>query len=649
MLNNTNAFNCSFIHKIDLIAAGLVALCGLIIIVVSYFFNVHQYSVGIVLILAPSIYILLRKNNNIFTQDIQLKTSRNTRIISFIVFLFAFSGSLLILHNNLYYRPPIYFFLIAIAATSIAVTIITNKGEKGLALISLFQIMLLTLSVRIGIFYEFPSLMGSDTWFHLNFASFIADYGNIPNREVFDAAQYKSFPIGHILIAITKILTATNLKDAAFYSLIFPGVVSVLVMYFFGKNVAGVKVGLFGALIFAFADMILQKGVTNISIATLVIWWFLLILLLLYKKPRTPAFLFLVIIVFWAMILTHQLTVFASLMAFLGLLGGKVAYDILYKGFYRKQINPNMTSGIFIIFLTSLLFYWMNFGDRVEGRYFFDTMVIRFLNNLSGDLRFIGEDTPYAGLAGEHSFLSNTLYQGGYLILLFFAVIGALIWLSSKNCNSVKFGIITGIVVLYIFIYGFTLTNLAMVVIPHRWLPFAYVLLIPLTAQGLLSVCNTIKFSWGRLALGTGLAFILIFFMVTTPYITNGSAIYNQDRDFRSGYKISELEAATTIVELYQGDIMIDRGYRRPFSQATTPEDVNTISLESDLDVSFAGLLLLRQDLKTHPTQISTRGTFGRIRSAVLGQEYFDMVESLPHNGIIYNNGEVIAYSFTAR
>ena len=129
-----------------------------------------RYTLDLPLILmASSFFYLIFRGKISPSKDLpQFPSPNRIRRISHIVFVISISLSIWLLWSNLYYRPPLYFVLILVAASSILLDIFCLE-EKGLrAFVPLFKIILLSLSVYGSIYYEFPGINGVDPWWHNN-------------------------------------------------------------------------------------------------------------------------------------------------------------------------------------------------------------------------------------------------------------------------------------------------------------------------------------------------------------------------------------------------------------------------------------------------------------------------------------------------
>ena len=642
MQGNNDNFIGEYVYRItkqlDLMVAVIGCILGIIIIYLSYFVGLNQEDIGFVVLIACLTYLALRKVLINSLTDFSFKTTKTTALLLNIIFIVVLTASILVLRLNLYHRPPIYFILVSIACATIAVEILClNVNKKNQIWSILFKIIVLSISFRTGIFYEFPTLIGTDVWTHADFANFISNYGSIPSKEVFNALQYNNYPLFHILVANTKIINSMNLKDSLFFSIIFFSIISTTFIYLIGRSIAGYKFGLLAMLFANVSDMFIVRGVTNLTPGSLVLCWFLLILYLIFKDPKKPENSGLILLLIFLLIITHQLTTFASLMVLIGIFIGKRLYKWLYVP--KKDYTINLNLAYIIFFTVTILTYWMHTVISSSGDTFFDVMARTVINVLTSSNPFFNLNSPYVGYYSQYSTLSNVLYHFGYLILLFFTFIGMLSWLSLKNTNIKKMSIITALIIIYLFVYGIPLTGFKDAMLSHRWLPFAYIFLVLVASQGVLSITRLSRKSKNKIITIFCITLLLTFFMVTTPYINQDSPIYDKNRAIRSMYKYSEIQAAYTISDIYDGNLIIDT----PMIFYGVPFNGSLKRMTGETGKEGKGMIMLRKCKLVEPIRVSYSGSLARYRSKVLGEEFFKRFETDRYDKI-YNNGEVTAY-----
>jgi hypothetical protein len=437
-----------------------------------------------------------------------------------------------------------------------------------------------------------------------------------------------------------------DIKDYLFFTIVLFSVISTIFVYLIGKSIAGPKLGLLAMLFANVSDMFIVRGVTNFTTGSLVLCYFLIILYLILKDSKKLENTGLMLLLMFMLIVTHQLTTFASFMLLIGIFIGKQLYEQLYeyKKDYTVRVNVTLTSILF--FTITLLTYWMHADTTLSGSTFFKRVthtVVKVLT--STDMVTNPASSPYVSYYSQYSAWSNVLYHFGYLILLFFAIIGVLYWLSAKNINIKKVSMITALVVIYLFIYGIPLSGFKDAVLSHRWLPFAYIFLVLAASQSVFSIIGLCRKNRNKIIAISCITLIFTFFMITTPYINQDSPIYGKDRTSRYMYKDSELAGAHTITKIYNGTIMRDCSYRNAFSKLKFNGSFER--WRRDPEKMDKGMVLLRKCKFVEPTQISYSGSFGQYRSLILGEGIVNKFETVKFNKV-YDNEEVMAYTVSS-
>lgn len=640
ILNNSRLkrYLCQTIENLDLFFGLFGLMLSVVVIYLSYFVGLHQQDLGFIGLLACLIYLIFRKKL-IHPTTFSVTFIGREAIVLNLIFITALTLSTLLLWLNLYFRPTIYFLLVSIVFATIALDILFLDPSRNInTKIVLFKIVISSFIFRAGIFYGYPSLIGADTWFHMNFARFIVDYGFIPTQDVFNAGQYNFYPIFHILISAIHLLLSIQFKNSLFVSVSLFSIIFTIFLYFIGVLLKNPKVGLLSMLLANISDMLIVRGVTNITTGSLVIGFFLIIVYLLLKKCERKSELIAISIFFtFVTIVTHQLTTFASLMLLIGFFVGIYIYKfkLICYAEYIKKSDKNISFTYILLFIISLITYWMN-SSLSKNNSFFGKMAETLISVLTHDVFSDPGTSPYVISLGKYSTLSNILYHPGYLILLFFSIIGLLSWFSFIELNQNKMQLITSFIVSIIFIYGTPLTGFKDFLLPHRWLPFEYIFLVLFASQGM---CKLTGLNKRKTFFVFVVMFVMTFFMITTPYINQDHPFYNQERTYRSMYKYSEIQGIYTTTKIYDEDIAVDSSYRTIFMGLNYSGNVESLSYT---EVNYNRMVLLRKYLLEFPTQISDSGSLAQTESAILGSEYFEKIEQ-SHNKF-YNNGEVMGY-----
>jgi hypothetical protein len=611
------------VNKLDIIAAIVGIFLGTFIISLYYTVDLHQQDIGFVLLIASLIYLLLRTkfkkaSFTPLTINHQVKLSLN------IIFFTVFSITLLIWHTQLYCRPPSYFILISLLAGIIAVEILYFKeGEPAWSI--LLKILLLSANIRAGLYYNFPSIRGADAFWHAKTAQLITNTGFVPPFEIIEGYFYYS--IFHIFASVTQTVCQIDIKDAIFCSIGLISITSTIFIYLIGKKLAGPQVALLATLLANVSDAIINRGIANINPGSLVLCYFLLILFLVLKEKHRVINGSLIILITLLAVISHQLSTFVCFICLASIYVGKSAYKIIYK--HKESVS--ITALYILLFGVAMQSYWM-YTYAHPGQPVFDWLLGPLLNVLQSETEFGAEmAVTYAAYYGT---LSNILFHLGYLILLFFAIGGALFWLSSKEDK--KISIVAAVIVLYVFVYAipvFAIHNM----LPGRWFSFIYVFLAMLASAYLFKIIQLIKFNPNKTFAVFSIIFIISFFMITTPNINKDNPMYAKDRCIRNTFKASEISAITTINDRYGGIIKADHSYIGGiFRQMTIRSTVECF------DVEYI----------THSDRIEEKETLILLRSSgfsisrkyqSLPKEFLDKFKSADYD-LVYDNGEAWAY-----
>ena len=635
------------VENIDVIFCFGMLFTGLVILYLSYKSGIGQYGMGLAFSSGSIVYYFLKqkidfKNINIdcvYNQD--EKINRTLFLITNIVFVICFTLSIVILYSIQYIRPPFYFILVTFAFFAIFLEIFNIRNNGKLSYLIIFKILIVSLSFRVGRYYSFPTIPGSDTHFHLIFAKSIIENGRVMD---INAYQYFFTPLWHVFEAINSIILNTNLKDTLFISLVATSIVIIsLFIYLIAKKLFNVQIGLIALMFVNIADMIFVRTVTNINTGIFVHIFFIITLFCLIQEKNKPINSFFILLFILTSILTHQLSTFIFFAIMYILLISQFLYlqfHDLRTGNKITNIKANISSNSVLYFFIFMIFYWSTMGPSV-GDTFFDGMVSRLqrtLLDMFNDYASTGSSsTVYANLFGNYSMISNLMYNLGYSILFGLAIIGILVLLNHKYRSSlVTFQYICGAIFVFIVIYPGTYLGLDQVFIPHRFISFLELFLIIFAAFSVYIIYEIDIIKWNKI--GTSIIVLfLIFFMITTPFINRNDAFYSTDQTEVTGYTYSELKAlewgTNYITEKLYVDPLIAK---RPLSTidesniyidqiAYYPKIFNANNMPHNV--------LIRQYIIDKPYLVLS-GTFGKTRDA----NYISFIEAVSerHN-LIYS------------
>jgi len=601
------------IANLDVVSSVLVLIAGFVIVYLSFSSGAGQYGMGLAFIAGASVYLLYARKN-IEKRDTKLeKVSWNRSLLTLlnIIFLFCFSASLYILYQSLYFRPLIYFILVTIAYLSIFIEIFYINHESISTYLNIFKVILLSLSFRAGIYFEFPTVLGTDTQFHLKLANVISKIGHVPSHNVVPS-KYIYTPLWHIFVSSAgTVLGVSSLKMALFLSIVIPFTVIIsLFTFLIVRELSGVKAGLIAVLFVNISDMLLVRGLTNINTSSLVHCLFILSLFC-FMREKNKIFSSFVILSIFDMIYTHQLSTFCVLIIFFSLLTGKFLYNLLLIFFTfkkdQKERKLNINATVLIYFVVLLILRWSTMGERIT---FLDSMLYRLKRSIFDMLAEYTSADPYVNVFRHFNAISNILYNLGYSMLIGFAIVGLLLWLNRKHVSQVRFSCIIAAVTLFIVIYPLTYIGLGYLFIPHRFISFLEIFLVMFAAYSVYMLYKNVQLM-GR-ALLFLLVVALIFFMLTTPYVNRNDTIYCNEREYREEWTYSEIISLLWAINHSNDTIYKDallNAYKIPTVVHVNLSDRDIRNYPTDVEVN--GIVIVRSYLKERKGKVYVSGTFG--------------------------------------
>ena len=617
---------------------AIIVLCASIAFI-AWSISLKHYDVVVpgIFLVSSLLYLLLRKRLSIDAQLPHFKLGDRFGLLSHIIFIVCLSLSVWLVWNNLYYRPPLYFVLLLVAAASIIWDILSlNQAKRSDTFVALFKIIALSLTVYAGIYYQFPEIYGVDPWVHNEWIQETVNIGRITQGQFVNNSYYL-FPIFHLAGAAIQIVTGLSTYSSIFVTYGVLIAVSCLFVFLIGRKLVSTKVGLLAAFIVPLTANTIERG-TAIIPMSLGFFFFAAILYLVFCPTKKKVSVSLLVIILSAtLILTHTIAALVMLISlFFVFVGIK-----FYKRTTKIIIPYEAVSLTFILlFGVGMLFCWMRAPPNEPS--FFDISITHLTSALQLDVGFVlltpptAPDIPYA---------VEVLNEGGYLLLLAFAIVGALIYLFPKNRSALRTALV--FTAAAIFAIPFISQNFALaVILPSRWFIFLYVPLSILAVCGLLSISNLIKGRIGKLGMIT-VVMLAITFMITTNSIANGDSPQVFNGATRFGYTQSEVTAIKTLSQTDWGRPETDIYYGSIFPFVIGPDKYR------DMVDKDNGIFIMRNYYLHHPEwddRYMTKIHHGGIGN--VGEEQVLISDYVKERGIdagplVYDNGRVRAYAIT--
>jgi len=579
-------------ENLDRIMA-IVGASGSLIVTVGII--IRQQSIGyryieapILVLIVSLVYLFVTRSR--YRSRISSPPELSTKLSAYLILNILFFGFLflsilsVLLRPDPYSRPITYFVSMAIMTAVLAVEIIILPKGKAFHGFVLLKIALIALSLRYTIQLIFPDIVGIDPWWFRVFTGGIVTSGRIPEGTV-----YSTLPIMPLIIGSTMLITNLGYKLSAMLSISSLQVVSLVFVFLLGRFIHNTKTGLLAALLFGIASSSIETGywIRPVTLGTI------FIPILIYtrieaKEERSPTLLILAIVLGIALILTHTVSsMSAAVLMFLLWLG-----FLVYQRMYHEKFEFPIALTFGVLFATAMLSWWMYETNHIKtiadmiGRGF--KFELWELSPLITNYLFTYTKTEYM------------LNMFGFNLYLAASCAGLYYMISRGLVNKYRFAFALTVWLLVGIIYFFPLIGRAGVM-PGRWYPTLQLITsIPL-AMGLILLCGLINKNMGKALLLAVLVLIISFFSITRPIANMDNPIYSKNTMSRFALTESELRAADTIQDMYQGEIKTDQYYSWPFHLG--PLDVKLA--ETDISPNFIsgdyagieGLVVIRKEI----------------------------------------------------
>jgi len=596
-INYKNKF-FSIIKNLD----GIFAIIGLILAIVliiylfssKYYLNISRFlymSPAIIIILSCVSWLIIRRKKSV---NLSLMYSENSiyLIASSLFFLFLTLSSLSIyLSPDLYIRPIVFFIFISIMAGLITLEIFFLPLDKKYSYFTLFQIVIIGLTLVISQLMIFPNVVGVDPWWHQMLTSKILVLGHIPQDY-----SYSKIPAFHLFIAFVSIVTGLNYKLSMISSVCFLQVlIDSLIIFILGRRLFDNKVGLYAALLLSTANINLNFGFWTIP-NTLggVLTLLLIFIIVRYENDFRSSLM--VIILSFALIITHAL---ASMNLAIILFAMFFIY-IFYNQFY-KNVKIPLSLTIAVLFSVMMFTWWVyvsnniqNLADLLSMGFTIENSVPRIPAEVSGYLLRL-------------PILEQILNSLGLFLFFGLAICGFFYMISQKYSNKNMYvlafvGILTLTIGYLPYISGFSLLE-------NRWWYIAQILLsIPL-AVTIFLFTDFFRKKWYKSIFITLFTILFCFLMITSVMANLDNHFLSPNSAGRSAFTTSEISSMGTLSEVYPGLISADWASHSPieFYYEHKFKSIDKSIITGNYSGEH-GLILIRQQIIKSPFS-STYGT----------------------------------------
>lgn len=629
-------------YNMELFLSVLALFIGLLVLYLSYFTGIQQYGIGLAFVFGVIFYYFLREAKTIEANNNPNKGK--VSLILNILFILTFLLAIIIFHSCLYERPPIYFLLIATCFFILFLEIAYGALSYN-SYILLFKIILVSLFFRWSRISTYITLPGYDIHYHMNLLNYIVREGTIPTYEI--AEKYSYTAIFHLFGSINAIFLNLSSYQLILYLLIFSVVVCMsLFTYLLIKHLFNNQAALIGVILINVSDMIFVRTCTNIN-PSLVVIVFFFIILFTTTKQRTSSYSLIQILSILLVVLSHQLSTFVVYLFLFVFVFSEIFYSKTYNYLFEKyssnkniSYTPKIT--LFLLFTVVLIFYWSLIGPDNNSS-FFDSMIYRLHKTIIGMLNEYLMDeqlktTNYEVFFSSISFVSSLLYNLGSNILLMMAIVGSILLIKGKKISCLVFSFLAMTTLLFGLIYAGTYIGFGYLFIPHRFLVFLEIFLSIFTSYSLFSAMHkNVTYKVFTLII----VFLLIFFMITTPYINRNDAFYSTDQVERTELYLSEIKPLEWY-NFYSEQMLFVDSFMEIRSLSTiqsfdlSVDRISIYNVESSENPFY--LLLTERTLRT--PKVDEHGTFGTVQEV----DYTPLLISIEKYNLIYSNNKANLY-----
>ena len=644
-LINTHKIGKTLLNFPDIFFAIVGLILGIIITSLYLMSStIYLLAVGLPLFFGCSVYIYYTsKQCKIYLCEY----GNNTRKINNIFFVLFFTSSLYVLSIH-EIRPVLYFIVISLCGMSLAISILSAGGKNDI-LIEISKIILLALNLIYSIYYSYSYISRSDYFIHAKMNNLLALTGN--TNVLYDKEVY--FPLMHIEVAISSILLDVGIKDATNVAIILPFVLSLICIYLIGRSYFDAKTGLFAMLLLSITEYTILWGSKpqTTSYGIIIFFYILFVLHKCFhcgaidnKKLNSYKWIFILLVFIATMILTHAVSSFVLLISLLSLFVGLTVYRYLYgnETLYSLR-NLTILTGV------GLLSHWMIAIYRKDGRSFFDQIVIFLQNSVSRHSGILNrpESVPEYVAMLPH-FHERFLNVFGMSILLFFAIIGGLYWISHKYRNQILFSFVFCTVLLLGFTFVFPFMGIRNI-IPDRWFLFEYSFLTLMAAFAIVKFTNYIQTQAKKIAFLAILFFSFSLLMSSSTISNTDNPLWLKDSTPAISFTKAE-ESGMNTLSKFSMKLISDYEYGHTFLELGQNYQNGVILYEDQIDSLNDNVFVWRTYTLTRPVRVIRNLSTNYTNINYVKLQYssgiygYDFLNKLETNSKMYDNGEVSAY-----
>jgi hypothetical protein len=540
------------VQKIDIFTIdgflALVGCClGLALTCLNLIYsNNYLITIGPLVSIASMVYLRFR-DTILTSSDLDLNLSLTANKIFRLLFWASILIALASYYTSQIYNISLGFYIgISLAVTSLGMEILTIKLRDNNQVYGVVaKIFLISLIFRASTFFISSNPVGSDPWVHAQIIEYMFNIGstNIPDAL---SPIYHYSPLMH-LYAIAGILLGGYSTKVAMFIIGSVLVFSTIFVYLLIKKITNNQtLALLAMLLLNFSDFYIQWSVLVIAMTFGIAIYSLLLYLILTRRKYEKLDVLLIVFIFTVLVMTHTVSAFIALVSIISLYVGMLVYRLIYGSGGEKLL---LNYKVCLLLIAILVGYWSYSGNN-----FFWSESQTLIYSLTVKASFLGRSD--ITMVGDR--LDSILNIAGFLIMIFFGIIGCLAMLSKKYSN--RSVVIIGFMSLVLFFIFFAFPVMGIrTILPYRWPAFIYTGFVMFTVIGLIGMSTLTKKNHIVMPdILMAILFIFAFFMITNDIASPPTPIYGSGLNENLFWTDSEMSSFKTMNDLYNGTIMAD-------------------------------------------------------------------------------------------
>jgi len=558
-----------------------------------------------------------------------------------IVFVCLMGAGVVMLSTAVYSRPVLFLVLTSVLAALIAIEIAITADSRHVPSV-LFKVIILGILIRASVYFEFPSTIAVDPYYHTGFIQYVLDHGYIPaSAAPYAGLEYPSMPLMHMLVTALSLTTGFSVH----YSYFFVSVVEcvgVIFIFLIGRAALNERSGLLAALLLVVANQFLLWGI-HITPLTIGIVLTLVVVAALFLVPRSymASLAALLLVLFVGILLTHEGTAAYTAIVLVVVLASfwvvsKLSSRATDRGETQDVTTPPLhlrsLAILVALFIGALIGYWTFIGGSALSR----AVAI-----LRGGVTPTSALTPPPGaLAGALARLPELPSSSlpvwtdlPVLILIFFATFGFLYLMGNQRKKALTTAWL-GVTALMLVITAGTYFLGSSVSQPERWIVYLQVFMVTPAAAGILAFGSLSNVRKGLVVIFS--AVLVLGFVGVTHTNAKVASEMPWDQRPRIALVQSEVIAAKTIANITNmKPIQTDLAYTPIFKFQYNLSNVYVFSPLSDTNAfsNKNSSWVLRLEIADNP-YITSAGTVLK-----LGADRYESIEATQN--VVYDAGTV--------